>query len=328
MIKTLLTLLLFSLPCLAHQHGAVTDMTTAAKTFLASLDDEQKKKVMHEFADEERENWHYVPMDRSGIRLDALSSHQQALAHSLLSSALSAKGHLTAATIMNLEQVLRDQGGDPDFRDPGAYFLALFGSPSAEGSWGWRLEGHHLSLNLTIVDGHFAQPTPHFFGSNPGEVGEGPLQGTRVLGSIEDAARTLARSLHRQGKHVRFSNDPPREILTRQNRSVEALAAEGLEVAEMNEDERKNLIELVRAIASFHRKELLSISGDELASAQFGWAGDFEKGAQHYFRIQTPDFLIEYANTQNRGNHAHLVWRDFDRDFGRDVLQEHIKEGH
>ncbi len=126
----------------------------------------------------ERLNWHFIPRDRLGLPIKELTSEQRALAFGLISTGLGGGGYLKATTIMSLEQVLRDleQGKGP-VRDPERYFLTIFGTPSDQGKWGWRVEGHHLSLNFMLEDGKIVAATPSFFGSNPGRGSAGPAPG-------------------------------------------------------------------------------------------------------------------------------------------------------
>jgi hypothetical protein len=310
------------------QEGAIAEVRTAAKSFLSSLDEEELQNATMPFTGDERENWNYVPMERQGIQLNALDEKQTQQVHNLLGKSLSTQGHLTAKKIIKLEALLYERSNQSDFRDPGRYTVAIFGEPDPTRPWGWRFEGHHLSLNFTFVAEKAALTTPFFLGTNPAEVRNGPQEGLRPLGKIEDAARELATKLHDKGTHVRFSMEAPGEILTGSDRTAKTLSKEGVAATDIPEQSRKDLLSLVQAIATHQRREFLTISAEDLEKAQFAWAGEFAKGEPHYFRIQTPGFLIEYANTQNDGNHAHLVWRNFENDFGRDLLKEHLEEDH
>ncbi|MEJ6645269.1 MAG: DUF3500 domain-containing protein [Akkermansiaceae bacterium] len=307
-------------------------MTGAAKVFLASLDETQGKAAKFEFKNAERENWHFIPMDRQGVRFDSLKPHQQHLAFGLLGTGLSQKGLLTATQIMTLEQVLRDRGEDPKVRNPEKYSIAIFGEPSETDVWGWRFEGHHLSLNFSILGGKVVG-MPAFFGTNPAELKEGPLKGLRPLGEIEDAARTFANELVKADKSPVFSAEAPKEILTAQDSKASAQKVEGIPSNKLDSEELKKLLGLIQSVAEFQRKDLTNetlhmISTTQRKTLQFAWAGSLERNSGHYFRIQGVDFIIEYANTQNDANHAHLVWRDLKNDFARDSLKKHYEEGH
>lgn len=316
-----------------HSHNpATSEMSGAATVFLASLDEIQSKAAKFEFKNAERENWHFVPMDRPGVRFDALKPHQQHLAFGLLGTGLSQKGLLTATQIMTLEQILRDRGGDPEVRNTEKYSIAIFGEPSETKVWGWRFEGHHLSLNFSVL-GDKVVGMPVFFGTNPAELKKGPLKGLRPLGEIEDSARTLALELIKAEKSPVFSEKAPDEILTAQESTATAQKLEGIASEKLDGEEIKKLLGLVQLVAEFQRKELINetlhmVSTTQRKKLHFAWAGSLERNGGHYFRIQGVDFIIEYANTQNDANHAHLVWRDLKNDFARDSLKKHYEEGH
>jgi len=332
-----LALLLFSfLPLLAHEghshNPASAEMTVAAKTFLGSLDDSQKKAAQFSFQTDERENWHFVPMTRQGLRLDAMKPHQQQLAFGLLATGLTQRGFMTAVQVMTLEQILADRGEDPEHRNPQKYFVAIFGNPSEDKPWGWRFEGHHLSLNFTLSGDH-ALGVPMFFGTNPAELKTGPLKGLRPLGEIEDLARNFAQELYDAKLSPVFSDQAPKEILTSQDRTAKAQKIEGITSDQLDGEQIKKLYGIIDSVAELKRPEVYKEALQKIHSSQrkkinFAWGGSLEKGKAHYFRLQGTDFLIEYANTQNNANHAHLVWRDLKNDFGRDVLKAHYEQKH
>ena len=303
-------------------------LVTTANGLIAKLTDEQKQLALFPFDSKERENWHYVPLKRDGIRIDALDEAQKNLVQKILADSLSADGQTTAKEVIQLETLLYERSNKSEFRNPGKYTVAIFGTPSPDTPWGWRFEGHHLSFNFTIVSDKITLTTPFFFGTNPAEVREGDLKGLRPLGTIEDAARKLASTIHSENDKVRFTDEPPREILSGQRRIANVLAKEGVSFSELSNGDKKELLGLVKLIAAKQRPDFLMVTEEKLANAQFAWGGEFEVGKPHYFRIQTPQFLIEYANTQNDANHAHLVWRDFNNDFGRDLLREHLENDH
>ena len=316
-----------------HSHNpAATEMKQAAQVWLASLDETQRKAAQFEFKNPERENWHFVSMNREGLRFDSLKPHQQHLAFGLLGTGLTQKGLLTATQIMTLEQVLRSRGGNPEVRNPEKYSIAIFGTPSATQPWGWRFEGHHLSLNFSLL-GDQVVGLPSFFGTNPAELKKGPLKGLRPLGEIEDAGRALALKLIKAGHQPVFSEKPPAEILTAQLSQATALEEQGVASAALKIDSLKPLLSLIDLAASFQRQEITNDTLRKIHTTQrkkihFAWAGSLERGSAHYFRIQGVDFIIEYANTQNDANHAHLVWRDLKNDFARHTLKKHYAEDH
>jgi Protein of unknown function (DUF3500) len=309
------------------------DMANAAMALLGGLNEEQVKKAFFPFDSEQREAWGFVPRERKGIPLEALDEKQVGLVRDLLKTALSDPGLKKVDAIMTLEAFLAEIEKRPDFRNPKAYFTSIFGEPSATGTWAWRFEGHHLSLNYTIVDGKAVSVTPSFFAANPGEVKiEHKLKGTRPFHEEEDLARALVTILKESGKDVIFSDKTPAEILTAEDRAVKQLEPVGIKATEMTETQQKALMELIAVYANRHRKELAendikAIQAD-LKNLRFGWAGGIKRDEPYYYRIQGTSFLVEVANVQNNGNHFHGVWRDAKNDFGRDLLGGHVKHEH
>jgi hypothetical protein len=315
--------------------GAPADaMTAAANKFLDSLKPEQRAKAAFEFKSEVRLDWHYIPKDRKGLALKEMSAGQQQLALDLLASGLSRQGLEKARTIMSLEPILGElEGAGRRFtRDPALYHVFIFGKPDAKGTWGWRFEGHHVSASFTLVKGEFFSSTPSFFGSNPAEVREGPRKGLRALAGEEDAARQLVKALDgEQRKIAVFDATAPKEILTEAKHKVEPLSPAGLAAAKMTAAQRESLMTLVREYVRRARPELADadlakIEKGGVEKIHFAWAGSLEKGEGHYYRVQGPTFLLEYDNTQNNNNHIHAVWRDFDGDFGEDILRKHYAD--
>lgn len=327
--------LLLALPQPAGAHDPAEEMALAASVWLAALDEEAREKATHPFGGEAREDWHFVPKPfegegvRAGVPLKEMEGEQRHLAYALVQSGLSHRGYLTAMQIMSLEQVLWELEQSPR-RDTLMYYLAIFGEPGAD-RWGWRFEGHHLSLSFTIVDGVVVSGTPNFFASNPAEVRQGPRKGLRVLAAEEDAARALVGSLDETQREAAVLSDvAPNDILTGADPQVEAFEETGIGWADLSREQRGMLRELLRVYVHRLRGEM---AGAEMAAIReagfdqitFAWAGGTEPGEGHYYRVQGPTFLLEYANTQNDANHVHASWRRFDGDFGRDVLREHYQ---
>lgn len=334
----LLPLLLMASLVWAHDDSALPRMVATAKNFLAALTPEQRSAAVFPFEDDERFFWHYVPTadiprtygrPRKGLSLSEMSLHQKALASALLSAGLSSQGFIKATTIMSLEDILRIMEKDTKGRrNPELYHFSIFGEPSATGTWAYRIEGHHVSLHFTVVRGH-ATGNPTFFGSNPAEVKDGPRAGLRVLGAEEDKGRALMTALNpQQQKTALVADKAYKDILTERSRKA-ALAGQpsGLHRSKMTAAQRKLLDVLIAEYIDNLPGELAGQRRQRLSEAKdnlyFAWAGVVEKGGPHYYRVQSPTFLIEYDNTQNNANHVHSVWRDFEDDFGVDLLKEH-----
>lgn len=315
-------------------------MADIAGVFLASLTPEQKAKATFDFGSEERENWHFIPRERKGLAMKEMTPQQRLLAHSLLNTGLSFRGSAKAVTIMSLEEVLYQiEGADEskrvatrEKRDPEKYYVSIFGSPTNQGFWGWRVEGHHLALNFTLKDGQLIRSSPAFMGTNPGEIRDGALRGLRVLGKEEELGRELVKSLDEaQIKKAIVADAAPKEMLTAAERKVNPLKPSGLHESEMNKAQKALLHRIILEYTERLRPELAAETLAEIEKSggiHFGWAGGKERGEPHYYRVQGKSFLIEYDNTQNDANHVHSVFRSFDGDFGRDILGEHLKQSH
>lgn len=326
------------LPALAGLSGlpapsASIVMAQAASDFLAELSPEQRARASFPFADAERLNWHFIPRERRGLPLKDMTEPQRAAARRLLQAGLSQRGYLKVSTIIELELVLRELGGNPAVRDPELYFFSVFGSPSPPGPWGWRVEGHHVSLNFTVVKDSLVATAPAFLGANPARVLSGSRQGLRALAAEEDLARDLMRSLDAEQRAAAvIAAEAPRDIITGNAGQVDPLSPAGIPVARLRPDQAARLVRLLDEYLDRMAPDLAAarrarLAESDLGRITFAWAGSIEVGQPHYYRIQGPTFLVEYDNTQDNANHIHSVWRDFAGDFGRDLLREHYRSG-
>jgi hypothetical protein len=344
-MRKLLCLALFSLIALPNlrAHDAAPQMAEIAGALLSILDEGQKQKALFAFDADERLNWHFIPRTRQGLAFKEMNPQQRLLATALMTSGLSHDGARKAVTIMSLEEHLwkvegtkaKDDAAKAVVRakrDPEKYFVSIFGTPAKDGTWGWRVEGHHLAMNFTIKDGQLLRATPSFFGSNPGEVREGPLNGLRVLHVEEEMGRSLVKSLsEEQMKKALVDAVAPKEMLTAAERWVNPLKPEGLSEAEMTAEQKRMLKALVEEYLRRLRPEIADAALAEISQSGpvfFAWAGEKERGQPHYYRVQGKTFLLEYDNVQNQANHVHCVWRSFDGDFGADLLGAHYKAEH
>jgi hypothetical protein len=334
-IKPSLTLAALGVVGLAVWAGAQVEstgggMATAADRLLDSLDQGQRQKIAFSFDSPERLNWHFIPRARKGLPIKELNAEQRALAFGLIGAGTSREGDLKATTIMSLEAILRDmEKGSGPARDPEAYYLSLFGDPTNKGSWGWRVEGHHLSLNFTLKDGRVVSATPAFFGANPAEVRQGPRQGLRTLAEIEDRALRLLQALDDdQAKAAVAADEAPGDIPSNSGGSAEnGLPAKapdlenvGILVSKLNPDQRQMLQSLIVAYAENMPEDVarewlgeVQQSGQDI---RFAWYGPADRNRPHAYNVRGSTFDIEFNNTQNGANHIHSVWRNVLGDFG------------
>ena len=321
--------LLLALGVLLTTPAHAQAMRQAAEVLLASIPVAARVKILRPFDDRERLDWHYTPRSRNGVALKEIDARGRDAVHALLKTALSAAGYHKAVNIIELELVLREIETFGLMRDPERYHLSIYGTPHVRTAWGWRFEGHHLSLNFTLAGDRLAADTPSFFGANPARVAKGPKQGQRALAAEEDEARALLAELDEsQRREALFDTRTYGEIVTANAQKVDPLAPVGIAAARLNLIQRVQLIRLIEVYASSFEPELAKarmarVREGGVENIRFGWAGSTERGRQHYYRVQGPKFLIEYDASQNDGNHVHTVWRDFSGDFGRDLLRQH-----
>ncbi|MEZ5489672.1 MAG: DUF3500 domain-containing protein [Gammaproteobacteria bacterium] len=305
------------------------DMIDSLTLFLSSLSDDQTDKAMYSFDDEERFNWHFIPRTRNGISFNDLNGNQQILASQVLQTFLSGTGYRKVEQIRSLESVLKEIEVDGRFvRDPMAYFLTVFGQPSQDGAWAFRLEGHHVALNWTFAGGNGIASSPQFFGSNPAEVRGGPLNGLRVLSTEEDLGRELVLSLDTAQKSLAILEVAvPGDIYTGAEDDIVPFPDTGIAWDGLRSAQQLTLMNLIEEVAGAQPDAISTARMSDVRAnreqIRFAWIGGTGLSAGHYWRVQGQNFLIEYDKTQNEANHIHLVWRDFDGDFGRDLIRLH-----
>ena len=326
-----------------HDHGdgsaAVKDMAEACAKFVDSLSAGQEAKTLFHFNDGERVFWYYPPMNRHGLPLRDMDENQRTLAFALMASGLSETANTRAQQIIQHEVILGQIEKDEEIRsfvrDPELYYWTVFGDPLGSDPWGWRIEGHHISIHMHLYKGEVISTTPFFFGSNPAIVPAGyPNAGRNILGSREDLALALANTLDSsQRSKAIIGDDAPFDILTYNSSKALIPKEEGIRGGQMNGSQKEMLTSLITEYTSQVRsdfedkgvgKVLNQIREDGVENFHLAWSGGLEHGQNHYYRIHSGDFVIEYDNRQNDANHIHSVLRDVENDFGVDVLREHL----
>lgn len=309
-------------------------MLTQTQKILTSLTAEQKAAATFSFEDTHRGAWFFTPQQekkqptRKGLRLDNMSAEQKQLVLDLLRTGLSATGYQQATTIMSLESLLAELEGPKgaNVRDPNWYFLSIFGEPSQTGRWGWRFEGHHLSINFTLDRGEVVSSTPLLFGSNPAEVKSGAKKGLRPLPQIEELAKELIGSLtESQNRLAKQAKQLP-EIKEGVPRAGLGQPI-GLPASQLNDAQRATLMKLVTAYANrlpepVAQAELAKVKAAGPEAIHFAYCIEPDKKGQPYtYRIHGPTFVVEFLNVQgdsagNPANHIHSGWRTLPADFG------------
>lgn len=306
-------------------------LAAPARTFLSTLSGRERATASFRFEDPERTNWAYVPQRRAGIPLRDMNAEQRAAAFGLLGTGLSERGAKLARGVIELEGTLRELEGFPSGprRDPGLYYLALFVGSDDARPWGWRFEGHHLSVNVTDLGPRGQVIAPLFMGANPARIPTGPQQGYRLLAAEEDLGFELLRMLD-PGQRARaiVAAQTFGDIVTGNDPAVRSMAFAGLPAAEMTVDQQRGLRRLLELYAgrmadSSAARQLRRIEEAGFERLHFAWAGANQPGQPHYYRIHGPTVLVEYDNSQSGANHIHTVWRDLENDFGGDLLRKH-----
>ena len=329
----------------AANADAVADQcASAGGAFIDALDDPQRQKAVHPFAIPERRAWAYVTGSKSrkqGLAMGELTDGQRVLAHRLIHCAMSTQGYQKTAGVMRMDDLVRENIAT--IITSGAieigkefYWLAIFGEPQTAEPWGWQLEGHHLGLNFTSIDGAVAV-TPAFMGADPAEVQNGPLAGWRLLGGEEERAYALVASLtESQRRQAVIGDEIPRGIFTLPGRADALQEYSGLSAAALSGPQRQLLWLLMDEYVqnmepSIADRIIGGVLQDGWDRLYFAWMGSTEYGGVMYYRIHGPSLLIEFDHASTvlnpklgpNSNHIHTIMRVPGRDFGEDLLQQH-----
>lgn len=334
-------LLLSPLCILLFATGHTQELHTLAQDFLNTLDADLLEKAQFQINDDERFNFNYVPLARKGPTFNDFNTKQKEAATNLLKASLSQEGFRKASEIMALENILavleKNKNKMPDgtsMRDALNYHFSIFGKPEKGEFWGWRFEGHHVSLNFVASEDTILSATPSFMGSNPGIVPSGKSQGKQVLKKETEIGFELLNSLSKeQLTQTVFSNEAPYEIFTKNNRTVSNLEPNGILFSDLSQEQKGIFLKLLNLYlnnyeAEFSKSLKAKIKDADIDQLSFAWAGSLKPGQGHYYHIQGPTILIEYDNTQNNANHVHTVVRDLTNDFGQDILKQHYDHSH
>jgi hypothetical protein len=310
-------------------------MAAAARKLVDSLKPEQREKATFDFDSKERTRWYFTPRQddkkrytRKGLPMEEMTAEQKQAALALVRAGTSEGGYTKATTIMSLESILAElEKGGAMVRKPGWYFFTIFGDPSKDGKWGWRVEGHHLSLNFTLEGGKVVASTPAFFGANPATVKQGPRKDLRTLPEAEDLAKELFRSLDDDQRKAALQEKLLTDAeIAESKAAVNPGPAQGLAAAKMNDTQKAKLEQLLKSYANrmpadIAQTELSQVKEAGLDKVHFAYAGGLESGQPHTYRIQGPTFVVMFLNVQpdsakNPANHIHSAWRNIKGDFG------------
>lgn len=341
-----------------------TLVTFAAMALYDHLDGEQRVRAVVPLEDDNRTHWNFLPESgRRGVPLRDLNDTQRYLAHRLMAQCLSVEGYAQVVQVMSLEHVLRELNAPvfglaaAHFRDPEGYFITFFNQPQPDSDWGWRLVGHHLSLNFTVAGQDVMAATPLLLGSEPARLGPFRILGHEedlgfaVLSQLDDEQLATATihstpppdfasrcvpvlgdeewpDVHGVGRRDAPINDADREALKWVRNQPR-----GLSRAEMGTGQKAAFDELTESFLLRLKPEQVGREMDRIRNAgqddlHFVWAGSHRIDEPHYFRLEGPVTLVEFDNTEDNANHVHCVWRDPTNDFGVDILAQHRAAQH
>lgn len=322
-------------------HASAQSMAELTIDFLENLPQDLRDATEFPLTSEERRTFVYVPAPRVGPTLHRFSSAQRQQIMDILRASLSETGYWKVHEIMALEEVLFELEGNrykmddgSPVRDPLRYHFYVFGDPSGTDPWGWKFEGHHVSLNFTLGQTDILSGTPLFLGSNPAVIREDDSIRMEVLRKETELGFRLVNMLSKkQLKQARFSEIAPATLVTRMEPRVHTLHPKGIPFNDLTEKQQAVFMELLNTYIDnyqlgFSSKLRKRIESAGIENLFFAWAGGMEPGIGHYYRIQGPTLLIEYDNTQNDANHVHSVVRDLTNDFAEDILRMHYENEH
>lgn len=320
-MRNLLTLSILLISMLTLASSVQSSPVDIAKTFIGSLGEQERGLAMLPFDSPKRTDWHYFPRERDGYPIGKMTPEQRETLWALLSSVLSEKGIEKVKGVMRLEEVLFARENSPG-RDPGNFHLIFWGEPSDSDDWGWRFEGHHLSINIACEGTRIASITPSFLGANPATVREGEWKGFRNLAESEDLGRELMVSLSREERAQALVDSPLSDVESAGQAQIVIEERPGVSLASLKGDRRAQVQDLLEVYTGLFREEILTSLGltpEKLLSDSgltFEWKGGLGPGELHTYRIGGDSFDIQYANNQSAANHIHVLIRTVGRDFG------------
>lgn len=353
--KSLLLILISYYSATLFSQEYEKEIRKSALTFIDSLNTLQKKRALLDFSDSARTQWNNLPVGlrpRAGINMGSLSDNQRILVHRILSASLSSQGYLKATSIMHLDNLLnmyvdtmyqRKEMNEKTHQfmidlkwSHQNFYLAFFGNPKTDTSWGYKLEGHHLSLNFTFHKNQLSI-TPMFVGTDPAEYPILEYAGWRVLGKEEDLGLKLISMMSpAQQKKATMSSEVPGDIITSAESGKRLVDNWGIKGRELNAGQQEIVKQMIQEFVfnlSYEKaiNEYDKIVKAGIGNVYFGWIGAYKEKEAHYYILNGPTFLIEFDNNggpRRVANHIHAIWREKGNEFGEDVLKQHYMAEH
>jgi hypothetical protein len=323
-----------------------TEIRSAAVQLLDSMTDMQRKRILFDVSDSARTRWNNLPIGlraRTGVNIGNMNESQRRQLHRMLSVSLSSQGYLKATSIFHLDNLLNEMYDSLLHRqmvDAKTYeflmslkwshknfYLAFFGDPRTDEAWGYKVEGHHLSLNFSVVKDKVSV-TPFFIGTDPAEYMYLQYAGWRVLGQEEDLGIRLVNALSPvQRQKATMDTTVPGDIITGAETGRRLIRKWGLKGSEMTATQKELMLRIIREyVYNFEwekaNEEMQKITRAGIDNIYFGWIGSYEEHKPHYYVLNGPDFLIEFDNARN---HIHTIWRERGNEYGEDLLKKHYQ---
>ncbi len=313
-------------------------LSEAARTFLARLPARERQEACFAIDDEAWRMWSNIHpwLMRHGVCLADLGGDAREAALALMRVSLSAAGYETARNVMRLNHHALEITGKPDEYSEWFYWVSIFGTPSADGPWGWQIDGHHLNLNCLVLGDQLVL-TPQFMGSEPVLARFGKYQGTRVFAAEEEAGHALMRVLSPEERmRATIGTDLPSELLTAAFNDNRRIEPAGLRYPELPPEGRERLEALLATYIGRLRPGHAEIRYAEvkrhLDDTHFAWIGHFDDASPFYYRVLSPVILVEFDhqsgivfdNDTPSRDHIHTVVRTPNgNDYGKDLLRQH-----
>lgn len=350
LFSSLLIFLFFALPA-KTQTAYNNEIKNVAVSLYNSFDKIQKRSGVLGFNDTSRLKWNNLPVGlraRAGTSIGNMTDEQRKLVHRILSVSLSSQGYLKATSIMHLDDLLnryydtlfyKKEINDSIYTFVRSllwshknFYFAFFGQPT-DSLWGYKLEGHHLSINFTFVNDKLSV-TPFFIGTDPAEYPNSVYAGWRVLGQEEDLGIKLISLLSpTQQKKATMSTAVPKDIITSAESGKRLVDNWGILGSEMNTTQKAVLQYIIREFVFNLEYDKAVIEYEKIIKAgidkiYFGWIGEYDEKVPHYYVLNGPTFIIEFDNNggpRNGANHIHAIWREKGNEYGEDVLKKHYQ---
>jgi hypothetical protein len=317
----------------AHAQTPTARIVTAAKSFLTSLDEKQRARVLFAFDDEQqRVRWSNLPVrmtPRAGLSMGELNAAQRAAAMTLVSAALSKRGFEKVQEMVEADEVLKKNENNNPMFGKDLYFVSILGTPSETAPWMLQYGGHHLALNITII-GQKGVLTPSLTAAQPAlYTSNGKV--VRPLGQENDKAFALLATLDSTQRSRAVLSYRVADLVLGPGQDGKTIQPEGLKASAMSAKQRAMLLDVISEWSGIVHESAAAARLAEIRSGLddtwFAWSGPTSvepgRNGSSYYRIQGPNLVIEFAPQRMGGDptmHIHTIYRDPNNDYGRKAV--------